>query len=82
MALTAQQQRRLGLRLAAAIAATEPVDFTKAQLKNAVEAVDVFLDGQAAALDAALPTAFRNRASAKQKALLLQLVAENRYEVI
>jgi len=59
MALTAQQQRRLGLRLADAIAATEPVDFTKAQLKKAVEAVDVFLDSQAAAIDAALPTAFR-----------------------
>jgi hypothetical protein len=53
--------------------------FTKPDLAAAVTALDAFLSSNAAAVNSALPTAFRTTASTQQKALLLAYVALRRY---
>lgn len=52
--------------------------FTKAELKAAVDAADVWCDSNAASFNTALPTAFRTGASAAQKTDLLCFVAQRR----
>ena len=56
--------------------------FTKPELRAAVNALDDWIDGNAAAINAALPEAFRSTASQGQKATLFAFVALRRYEVI
>jgi hypothetical protein len=63
----------------AASRADEPLSVTKIQLAAAVAAADDWADANAAAFNSALPTAFRNSATANQKALLLAYVILRRY---
>jgi hypothetical protein len=58
--------------------ARETILFTKAQLTAAVDATDQWADDNAASYNAALPTAFRNGATATQKSLLLLYVIARR----
>jgi hypothetical protein len=53
--------------------------FTKPQLAAAVTAADGWVDANAASFNSALPAAFRNSATAAQKAMLLVYVATRRY---
>lgn len=53
--------------------------FTKPQLIAAVAAADDWAEANAAAFNTALPAAFRNSATAGQKALLLAYVICRRY---
>ena len=57
----------------------EATPFLKADLKAAVDAMDAWLDSNAASANAALPQPFRGAASVQQKALLLQFVIQRRY---
>jgi hypothetical protein len=59
--------------------ARNEMPFTKPDLKAAVDAVDAWIDANAAAFNAALPQPFRNVATARQKALLMQYVVAKRY---
>ena len=52
----------------------------KADVKAAVDAVDDWVVANAASYNSALPTAFKNNATAAQKARLLTYVVERRYE--
>ena len=57
----------------------ESAGFTKAQLSAAVDAADAWVDSNATSYNNALPAAFRNAATAQQKALLLMYVASRRF---
>lgn len=54
---------------------------TKADLRAAVDALDNFLDANAAAINAAIPQPARAELTTKQKAHLLMLVISRRYSV-
>lgn len=58
---------------------TEPVGITKAQLRAAFDALDAFLDANAAAINAAIPQPARGALSAGQKARILAFVAMKRW---
>lgn len=51
----------------------------KADIRAAVDALDSFLDTNAATINAAIPLPARSRLSPKQKARLLMLVISRRY---
>jgi hypothetical protein len=53
--------------------------FTKPELAAAVNAADDWADQNAAAYNSALPTVFRNSATAGQKAMLLAYVIARRW---
>lgn len=55
--------------------------FVKSDLKAAVDALDVFLENNAAAINSALPASFRTAATVDQKAFLLAAVVLRRYNV-
>jgi len=75
-------RKRIWARLMAAVSeAREPVALTKTELRAAVEAVDGWVDDNAAAYNVALPTAARTGLTANQKARLLLAVAAARFEV-
>lgn len=57
----------------------EGIAVSKADLRAAVNAADDWADANAAGYNAALPAAFRNTATATQKALLLAVVVLARY---
>lgn len=57
----------------------EEAPFLKADLRAAVNALDSWLNSNAASANTALPQPFRGAASAQQKALLLQFVIQRRY---
>lgn len=59
--------------------ARDPLSLTKADLRAAVNAVDDWLNTNAAALNAAIPQPARGALSVSQKALLLQHVVARRY---
>lgn len=52
---------------------------TKAQLRDAVNALDDYLNTNAAAINAAIPQPARAQLTTPQKALLLQYVVAKRY---
>lgn len=81
MAVLSQSDREKIARwfMRAASRAVEPLNVTKAQLAAAVTAADQWADDNAAAYNTALPAAFRNGATASQKALLLAYVILRRY---
>lgn len=54
---------------------------TKAELQAAVNAVDSWVDSNAASFNAAIPQPARGALSAAQKAALLQYVVQKRFEV-
>ena len=53
---------------------------TKSDLQAAVDAADDWANTNAASYNTALPTAFKNNATAAQKALLLAVVVLARYD--
>lgn len=53
---------------------------TKADLQAAVDAADDWANSNAASFNAALPSAFKNNATAGQKALLLAVVVLARFD--
>jgi hypothetical protein len=57
----------------------EALGITKADLRAAVDAIDTWLDSNAAALNTAIPQPARGALAAAQKARLLALVALKRY---
>lgn len=59
--------------------ARDPLALTKADLRAAVNAVDDWLNNNAAALNSAIPQPARGALSTPQKALLLQFVVSRRY---
>lgn len=59
----------------------EALGLTKAELRAAVNAVDDWLDANAAAFNAAIPQPARAALTARQKALLLAAVVRRRFEV-
>ena len=60
----------------------EEIGITKAQLRAAVDALDDFMDDNAAVINNALPTAAKANLTTQQKALLLSYVVLKRYKVI
>lgn len=73
-ALTAECQRDNDFRL-------EGWPVTKAQLRSVINALDQFLEDNAAAINSAIPQPQRGLLSQKQKAFLLRFVIRRRYEV-
>ncbi len=63
------------------MAARETTALTKADLQAAADALDDWLDANAAAINAAIPQPARASLTAKQKARLLRYVIKRRYEV-
>jgi len=57
-----------------------PPTVLKADLRAAVNAVDDWVDTNAAAYNTALPQPFRGDATAAQKALVLQFVVSKRFD--
>lgn len=52
---------------------------TKAQLRAAVDALDSWVDSNAAAINAAIPQPARSSLTSQQKSFLLALVLQRRY---
>jgi hypothetical protein len=59
--------------------ARDPLSLTKADLRAAVNAVDDWLNTNAAAMNTAIPQPARGALTTPQKALLLQFVVARRY---
>jgi hypothetical protein len=57
-------------------------DFDVIAIRAAVDALDAWIDSNAAAINAALPLPFRTAASLQQKALLLAHVALKRGDIV
>lgn len=57
----------------------ESIGVTKNDLRAAVDAIDQWLDDNAAAANSAIPQPARGALTTKQKALLLQYVVQRRY---
>lgn len=62
-------------------AKTETITCVRADLKAAVQAVDAWIDGNAASFNSAIPQPARGALTAKQKARLLRFVVQRRFEV-
>ncbi len=78
--LTAAKRRALWREfMDEASAERDPLPLTKAQLRAAVDAVDTWIDDNAASFNAALPAAARSALTARQKARLFFIVAEERF---
>lgn len=58
---------------------SEPISITKQDLRAVVNAMDDWINTNAASLNQAIPQPARGALSASQKALLLQYVVEKRY---
>ena len=58
----------------------EDVSITKPQLRAAVDAIDSWADANAVSLNAAIPQPARGSLTAPQKARLLTLVIQHRFE--
>lgn len=57
---------------------TETCNYTKADLRAAIDACDTWIDANASSFNQALPQPFRGQATAQQKTLLLCWVAMRR----
>lgn len=57
----------------------EPVGVTKADLRAAIDAIDTWLNGNAASANSAIPQPARGALTAAQKARLLMFVVRRRY---
>ena len=60
---------------------TESISVTKADLRAAVDAIDVWVDNNATAFNTAIPQPARGALSTKQKAMLLMYVVTQRFKV-
>jgi hypothetical protein len=61
---------------------TDPCNYTKADLRAAIDACDTWVESNATAFNAALPQPFRGQATAQQKTLLLCWVAMRRAGIL
>lgn len=61
---------------------TDPCAFSKADLRAAINAVDVWIDANASSFNTALPQPFRGAATADQKTLILCWVAMRRAGIL
>lgn len=59
----------------------EAVSITKPELRAAVDAIDNWVDANAASFNTAIPQPARGALTARQKALLLEYVVRRRFEV-
>lgn len=59
----------------------KPIPLTKADLRAAVDAIDGWIDANAASFNTAIPQPARGALSAKEKANLLVYVVRKRFEV-
>lgn len=55
---------------------------TKAQIRAAIDATDQWNEDNAASFNSALPAAYRNAATAKQKAIMQAIVSLKRHGVL
>lgn len=79
-ALSTDDRRELWAELMAALSRDgDSVSITKAELRAAVDAVDDFLDDNAATINAAIPQPARSGLTVSQKARLLNFVVRYRY---
>ena len=62
-------------------AARNTIDLTKPDLRAALNAVDDWVEANAASFNSALPQPARSSLSARQKAMLLMMVVARRFEV-
>ena len=60
----------------------ESIGVTKPDLRDAVNALDDFMDANAGVINAAIPQPARGTLTTQQKALLLSYVVLKRYKVI
>lgn len=60
------------------ILADVPVNFTRSELSDAINAIDDWCTANASSFNSALPQPFRGAASAEQKAIILAVVALRR----
>lgn len=60
----------------------ETIGITKHDIADAIQAADAWVDDNAASFNAALPQPARGALSARQKARVMMLVLQRRYEVI
>jgi len=60
----------------------ESIGINKADLRAAVDALDTFMDNNAAAINSALPQPARGGLTTPQKAIMLSYVVLKRYKVI
>lgn len=58
---------------------SQPIQFSQADLRAAVAAVDAWATANAASFNAALPEPFKSGATATQKAALLSFVLDRRF---
>lgn len=79
MALDANQIQRAWHSFVEQAFGTGPVNFTKADLKAAVQAVDSWATANATSYNNALPEPFKSQATVNQKAALLALVCNIRW---
>ncbi|HXV42414.1 MAG TPA: hypothetical protein VEC96_05090 [Anaerolineae bacterium] len=59
----------------------ESIGITKTDLRAALNAIDSWVDNNTASFNTAIPQPARSALSARQKAWLLMLVVERRFEV-
>lgn len=57
------------------------ISLTKAEIRAAVDAVDEWIDNNAASFNQALPTVARNTLTARQKVQLFMFVVSKRFEM-
>ncbi len=81
--LTEQQREQVTRKLARDLSRVfEPVSVTRPDLREAVDAVDDWIDANAAGFNLALPLVVRQNLTAAQKARLLAEVIMRRFEVV
>jgi len=61
--------------------ARQSMSLTKADLRAAFDAIDSWVDGQAATINAAIPQPARTALTTRQKAKLMAMVLQKRYGV-
>lgn len=61
---------------------TEPCNYTKADLRAAIDACDTWVDSNATSFNQALPQPFRGQATPAQKTMLLCFVAMRRAGIL
>jgi len=78
--LSGEQRRALWAELMERLSREQqPIAVTKAELRAAVDAVDAWVNANAASLNGAIPQPARGALSTAQKAMILAFVVEKRY---
>lgn len=77
--MTSPQRAACAGKFQQSYGAGESIAVNKTDVRAALDAVDQWVSDNAASFNTALPTAFKNNATASQKARLLQYVVAERY---